>query len=61
MLDMVRFVVTIKLGNNGASMIWRNVESGAVGSATFFGPVGDVQLMIKRAIEANPDFEVKYE
>jgi hypothetical protein len=58
---LAKFVVTIKLGSNGASAVWRDVETGEVGSSVFAGPPQLIQRFIKRTIEASPDVEVKYE
>ncbi len=58
---MAKYVATIKPGNNGASLSVRDVETGEVGSVTFMGPIQLVQQLIKRSIQASPDFEVKYE
>lgn len=57
---MGRLVITAKLGSNGASMAWRDVETGRVGSMRIDGHPEEVQRILK-ILEAHPDVEIKYE
>lgn len=58
---MAKFVLTVKQGNNGASVAWRDVETGVVGAMEVLGPTEQVQSFLKRVIEPSPEVEVKYE
>lgn len=57
---MARFVLTAKVGKNGASVTWRDSETGYVGSFTIDGPRESVQGIL-RVLESDPRVEIKYE
>ena len=52
--------MTVKIGDNGAAVTVRNVETGKVASFTLSGPKEIVQDMLK-LIEENPEIKIKYE
>lgn len=56
---MVKYVMTVKLGVNGAAVTVRNVETGAVSSMTFAGPKEEIEGMLKLLESGN--VKVKYE
>jgi hypothetical protein len=57
---MVRYVLTAKVGRNGISVTWRDMETGYVGSFTIDGPKESAQGILK-LLEESPQVEVKYE
>jgi hypothetical protein len=57
---MVKFVLTVKLGSNGAGITVRNVETGAVVGFTISGPREEIENILK-LFESNPEVKVKYE
>ena len=57
---MPKYVMTVKLGTNGASVTLRNVETGAVASLAFSGPKEEIEAILK-IFESSPEVKVKYE
>ena len=57
---MPKYVMTVKLGINGASVTLRNVETGRVSSGTFAGPKEEIKDLLS-TFESNPELKIKYE